>query len=133
RLDALRPRDDQRPGAAGELCVKQQERQTGEMIAVEMRDQGEIDWLSRNAEGFQRRQRCGAAIDQEIDRGARDVKASGVAAAGADRTAAADELQLHRLPGPPLLFVITACQRSASAARPGSRSRRRAGSSATAS
>src|SRR5690242_17044864 len=103
------------------------------MISMEMRDHDQVDRLALDAEPLQRRQRGGAAVDQEIDRSARDMEAGILAAAGAKRVAAADELQLHRLPAPPFLFVITAGRRCASAARPGSRSRRRAGSSATAS
>jgi hypothetical protein len=38
------------------------------MIAVEMRDQNEIDILARDAEPLQGQQRRGAAVDQEIDR-----------------------------------------------------------------
>src|SRR5436305_15066071 len=66
------------------------------MIAVEMRDQDEVDIVSDDAEPFQRRQRRGAAIDQEIDVAAGDVKTGVVAATGTQRVAAADKLQLHR-------------------------------------
>ena len=66
------------------------------MIAVEMRDQDEVDVVARDAEPLQRRQRGGAAIDQEIDAFAGDMKAGVVPAAGAERVAAADKSQLHR-------------------------------------
>ena len=97
-LDPFRPGDDQRPAAARELRVEQQERQSGEMIAVEMRDQDQIDIVARDAEPLQCRQRRGAAIDQEIDVFAADMKAGVVPAAGPERVAAADKLQLHRSP-----------------------------------
>ena len=82
--------------AARELRVEQQKRQSGEMIAVEMRDQDEVDIVARDAEPLQRRQRRGAAIDQEIDALAGDMKAGVGPAAGTERVAAADKLQLHR-------------------------------------
>ncbi len=89
------PAISQRPRAARELGVEQEERQAGEMIAVEMRDQDDVDVLARNAEALQRDQRRRAAVDQEIGALARDVKAGVEAPAGAQRIAAADELQLH--------------------------------------
>ncbi len=95
-LDAFGSGDHQRPAPAGELRVEQQERQAGEMIAVEMRDQDQVDFVARDAEPLQRRQRRGAAIDQEIDARAGDVKAGVGPAAGAERVAAADKSQLHR-------------------------------------
>ena len=95
-FDSLGPRDHQRPGAAGELRVEQQERQAGEMIAVEMRDQDEVDVVARDAEPLQCRQRGCAAIDQEIGAFAGDMKAGIVPSAGSERVAAADKLQLHR-------------------------------------
>ncbi len=67
RLYPFRPGDHQRPGAARELRVEQQKRQAGEMIAVKMRDQNEVDIVARDTLLLQRRQRRGAAIDQEID------------------------------------------------------------------
>ncbi|GCC48661.1 hypothetical protein chiPu_0032789, partial [Chiloscyllium punctatum] len=94
RLDALRPRDHQRPGAAGELRIEQEERQSGKMVAVEMRDQDQVDRVAVDLEPLQRRQRGGAAIDQEIDALAADVEAGVEAAAGAERIAAADKSQL---------------------------------------
>ena len=45
---------------------------------------------------LQRRQRRGAAIDQEIDVIAGDMEAGIGPAAGTERVAAADKLQLHR-------------------------------------
>ena len=66
------------------------------MIAVEMRDQDEVDIVARDAEPLQRRQRGGAAIDQEIDAFAGDMKTGVRSAAGTERIAAADKSQLHR-------------------------------------
>ena len=45
RLDALRACDDQRAGASHELGVEQEERQPAKMVAVEMRDQDEVDFV----------------------------------------------------------------------------------------
>ena len=67
RLDSFGPGDDERTGAARELRVEQEEGQAGEMIAVKMGDQDQVDVVARDAEPLQRRQRRGAAIDQEID------------------------------------------------------------------
>jgi hypothetical protein len=66
------------------------------MIAVEVRDQNEIDVVAGNPQPLQRRQGRCAAIDQEIDAIARDVKAGVAPAAGTERVAAADKLQSHR-------------------------------------
>jgi hypothetical protein len=92
----LGPGNHQRAGAARELGVEQQKRQSGEMIAMKMRDQNEIDLVARDTEPLQRRQRGGAAIDQEIDVAAGDVKAGVISAARTQRVAAADKSQLHR-------------------------------------
>src|SRR5437773_11923575 len=67
------------------------------MVAMEMRNEDQVDRLARDVEALERRQRGGAAIDQKIDRRARDVEAGVLPAARAERVAAADELQLHRL------------------------------------
>src|SRR5581483_7956165 len=100
---------------------EQEERQAGEVIAVEMRDQDEIDRVALDAEAFQCRQRRGAAIDQKVDGSARDVKAGVLPAAGTERVAATDELQLHR-PCPCRRPSVRAARRTpATAARPGSR------------
>ena len=56
-LDTLWPGNDERPGAPRELRIQQQERQAAKMVAVEMRDQDQIDIVARNAKAFQRRQR----------------------------------------------------------------------------
>ena len=95
-LDALRSGDHQRPGPPRELRIEQQERQAAEMIAVKMRDQDQVDVVAPDVEPLQRRQRGGAAVDQEIDAAAGDMKAGIVPAAGAERIAAADKSQLHR-------------------------------------
>jgi len=55
------------------------------MIAMEMRDQDEVDVVARNAQPLQRRQRRRAAIDQEIDAVAGDVKTAVAPAAGPGR------------------------------------------------
>ena len=68
------------------------------MVAMEMRDQDQVDAVARYAEALQRGQRRRAAIDQEIDGGARDMEAGIEPAAGPERVAAADKSQLHRLP-----------------------------------
>src|SRR6478735_7803512 len=96
RLDTCRPGDDERPGAARELRVQQQERQAAKMVAMEMRDQDQVDVVAHDAEAFQRGQRRRAAIDQEIDAVTRDVEAGVEPAAGTERVAAADKSQLHR-------------------------------------
>src|ERR1700678_804614 len=84
-LDAFGSGDDQRPAASRELGIEQEERQSGKMIAVKMRDQDEIDIVARDIEPLQGRQRGGAAIDQEIDVFTGDMKARVEAAAGAER------------------------------------------------
>jgi hypothetical protein len=95
RLDSLRSGDHQRPGPAGKLRVEQEKRQAAEMIAVKMCDQDEVDIVARNTQPLQRRQRRRAAIDQEIDAVAGDVKTGVGPAAGAEGVAAADKPQLH--------------------------------------
>src|SRR6266566_8242149 len=89
RLDAGRSGDDKRTGAPRELRVEQQKRQSAEMVTVEMRDQDEVDILARDIEPLQGRQRRRAAIDQEIDAAAGDMKAGVETAAGTERVAAA--------------------------------------------
>ena len=61
------------------------------MIAMEMRDQDQVDVIAGDAEPLQRRQRRGAAIDQEIDVSARDMETGVGSAARAKRIAAADK------------------------------------------
>src|ERR1700740_2707359 len=73
-----------------------------EMVAVKMRDQNEVDIVARDTLPLQCRQRRCAAIDQEIDARAGNVKTGVGPAAGAESVAAADKLQLHR-PDPPEL------------------------------
>jgi hypothetical protein len=75
RLDALRTSDRQRPRPPRELRVEQEEGQAGEMIAVEMGDEDEIDLVAIDLQPLQRRQGLRAAIDQEIRRAPRDVEA----------------------------------------------------------
>jgi hypothetical protein len=53
-FDPLGARNHERPCAAGELRIEQQERQAGEMVAVEMGDQDQVDCVSVNAEALQR-------------------------------------------------------------------------------
>ena len=48
-LNSQRPGDDERPGPPRELRVEQEERQSAKMVAVEVRDQDEIDGVARNA------------------------------------------------------------------------------------
>src|ERR1022692_4029679 len=67
------------------------------MIAVEMRNQNEIDIGARDTMPLQRRQRRCAAIDQEIDALAGDMKAGVEPAARTQCVAATDKSQLHRL------------------------------------
>jgi hypothetical protein len=55
------------------------------MIAVKMRDQNEVNIVARDTLPLQRRQRRGAAIDQEIDVFAGDMEAGVEPAAGAKR------------------------------------------------
>ncbi len=52
RFDSLRAGDYQRAGAAGELGVEQQERQAGEMIAMKMRDQNQVDVVADDTSRF---------------------------------------------------------------------------------
>ena len=96
RLDSFGSRDNQRTRPTRELRIEQQKRQTRKVIAVEMRDQDEVDRIGRDGEPLQRRQRGCAAIDQEIDVLAGDMEAGVEPATGAERIAAADKLQLHR-------------------------------------
>ena len=70
------------------------------MIAVKMCDQDQVDLVADDSKPLQGRQRRGAAINQEIDVVAGDVKAGIAATAGAKCVAAADESQLHRLHTP---------------------------------
>src|SRR5687768_16687027 len=88
-LDSVRTGDDERTGAAGELRIEQEERQSAKMVAVEMRDQYQVDAVADDTEPLQRQQRRGAAIDQEIDAGAGDMETGVGAATGAERVAAA--------------------------------------------
>src|SRR6185437_3519776 len=97
RLDALRPRDDKRTAAARELGIEQEEGQAGEMIAVKVGDEDQLDVVAHDTVALQRRQRRGAAIDQDIDRRSRDMKAGVLPAAGAEGVAAADKVHLHRM------------------------------------
>src|SRR5579859_1770578 len=89
RLYGLRSGDDQRPGPPRKLRIEQEERQAREMVAVEMRDQDQVDLVALYSEALQSRQRRGAAIDQEIGCLAGDLKAGVLSAAGAERIAAA--------------------------------------------
>jgi hypothetical protein len=95
RFDTFRACNYQRTGPPRELRIEQKEWQAGEMIAVERRDQDQLDIVANDAKPLQGRQRGGAAIDQEIGGIARDAKAGILPAAGAERIAAADKLQLH--------------------------------------
>jgi hypothetical protein len=54
-LDSLWPGNHQRARAACELGIEQEERQAGEMIAVEVGYQDEIDIVARDAAALQRR------------------------------------------------------------------------------
>jgi hypothetical protein len=56
------------------------------MVAVKMRDQDEVYVLACDAEPLQGRQRGGAAIDQEIDVAAGDMKTGVVSATGTERS-----------------------------------------------
>src|SRR5260370_5118899 len=96
RLDSFGASNNERTRPMGELRIEQQKRQACEMIAVEMRDQDEVDRIARDGEPLQRRQRGCAAIDQEIDVLAGDMEAGVEPATGTERIAAADKLQLHR-------------------------------------
>ncbi|MGY3295093.1 hypothetical protein ACVW0I_000854 [Bradyrhizobium sp. LM6.11] len=78
------------------MRVEQDKRQPGKMVAVEMRDQDEIDIVAVDLESLQRRQSRRAAIDQEVDLAPRDVEAGVEPAAGSEGVAAADKAQLHR-------------------------------------
>src|SRR5665647_3900765 len=60
-----------------------------------MRDQDEIDVVADDTQPLQGRQRGGAAIDQEIDALASDVKAGVVPSARTERVTAADKSYLH--------------------------------------
>src|SRR5581483_4714894 len=127
-LDSLRARDDERASAARELGIKQEERQTGKVIAMKMGDEDQLDVIADDFVVLQRRQRRGTAIDQEVDRVSRDMKTGVGPAARAEGVATADKSQLHRL------FSVRAVRRTgATGARSESRSRRQAGSSARAS
>jgi hypothetical protein len=61
-----------------------------------MRNQNKVDIVPRDGKPLQRRQRRRAAIDQEIDALAGDMKAGVIPAAGTESIAAADKSQLHR-------------------------------------
>src|SRR3981189_1718231 len=97
RLDSFGASDNKRTRPAGELGIEQQKRQAPEMIAVEMRDQDEVDSIASDGQPLQRRQRGCAAIDQEIDALAGNMKAGVEPATRAESVAAADKLQLHWL------------------------------------
>jgi hypothetical protein len=96
RLDAGRACNDEGLGPARELGIEQEEGQAGEMIAVEMRNQDQLDVVALDLEPLHCRQRRGAAVDQQIGALSGEMKAGVVAAARAERVTAADEPQLHR-------------------------------------
>ena len=98
RLQAGRTGDLERLRAARhELGLQQQERQSSEMIAMQMRHQHRRDPVGVDSPLADRHHRRGAAIDQEVDALARDVEAGVQPSARADRVAAADKSQLHCL------------------------------------
>ena len=78
------------------LGIEQEEWQAGKVVAMKMGDQDEIDVVAHDAAALQRRDRGGAAIDQEIDGLSGNVEAGILPAAGAEGIAAADKLHLHR-------------------------------------
>jgi hypothetical protein len=100
QFDPLRAGDDQRSRSLGELRIEQEERQPCKVVALEMRDQDQVDIVAIDLEPVQGRQRGGPAIDQEIDLLPGDVEAGIRPATRAECIAAADKAQLHR-PGLP--------------------------------
>ncbi|MGY3272706.1 hypothetical protein ACVJ5M_000303 [Bradyrhizobium sp. S3.7.6] len=73
------------------MRIEQDKRQPGKMVAVEMRDENEVDLVAVDLESLQRRQGRRAAIDQEVGRAPRDVEAGVEPAARAEGVAAADK------------------------------------------
>jgi hypothetical protein len=63
-LHAGRSGDRQRPGTPRELAVEDQERQTAEVVAVQVRQQHRVHRIRIDAEPLHRDQRRRAAVDQ---------------------------------------------------------------------
>ena len=93
---ARRPGDGQRfRSLRNELRVEHKKRNAGEMVAMEMREQDELDGIAVDAALLERHQRGGAAIDQGIGVRAVEMEAGIEPSAGPEGVARADELQPH--------------------------------------
>jgi hypothetical protein len=81
-----------RAGAPGELAVKDQERQSAEMVAMEVGDEHGADLTRIQSEGLERAERCRAAVQQNRRvAGPAQVDARLVAAAAAESVTRAGE------------------------------------------
>jgi len=94
------PGDQQRHGAAGELAVKDEERQPAEVVAVQVCECDRADSSRVKSLGFEPGQAGGAAVGQHDLAISREVDASLIAPAAAERVPASHEPYFHR-------FIIT--------------------------
>ena len=96
-LDARGTGDQQRPGAGFFVEVfEEQERQPTEVISVEVTNRHKVHLLGREAEGFERQQSGGAAVEQKACASHLDKVATLTPAAVAERIARAENRNTHR-------------------------------------